>query len=166
MVIIQLIFVRWTAKSRGAPEANLRNAVTKSLPIQPDQSGFLFEKFNFDERNGFAQTEPSRLVKDRMPEEIDNLFLEIQNEDLIVGFHYNLSDIGKPVRHDKSHALRLHSGQYGRLVVNGRHTSVIEEYPNWYSQHIYNIALVEQPTSDWFTSRKPDQICDLQADLF
>ena len=165
MVIIQLIYVVWTVKSRWAPEANLRNAVAKSLPIQLDQSQFLFEKYSFGERGGFAQTEPTHLVKDRMPEEIENLFLEIQNEDLIVGFHYNLYDIGKPGRYDKRLALRLHPGQYGRLVVNGRHTSFIED-PNWYSQHTYNIAMVEQPTSDWFTSRKPDQICDLQADLF
>ncbi len=131
MVIIQLIYVTWTPKSRGAPEAIRRNAVAKSLPLQLVQSQFLFEKYYFGEPD-FAKGEPVDLIKDCMPEKIDSLFLEFQNEELIVGFHYNYYEIGKPGRYDKRPALRLRPGQYGRLMVNGRHSiDDIEGDPNW-----------------------------------
>lgn len=165
MVIIQKIHVEWDKESRGEPGATRRNAVPKSLPISSTEGHFVFEECHFSQFTGFNPKlfQPS-LAGEQIPERIANLVLAFQNDQLVVGFHWD-DRVGKPGRHNKSLALNLRVGMYGRLIVNGRHKHY--EYSwDWYTQDIYNIAFVDQITREFFTSREPDQLCDLRADLF
>jgi hypothetical protein len=174
MIIIQKIQVWWGKESRGAPGAVLRNAVPKSLSIHSLEGLFLFEEYcfipwymNVSERyEGFQPKLSQHLYTDQVPGKIANLLLDYQNDELRIGFHWD-ERVGKPSRYDKKTALRLQSGMYGRLIVNGRHVEYdIHNNVHHYIQDTYNIAVVNQPTLNLFTSQEPDQICDLRAHLF
>ncbi len=181
MIIIQQIRATWTKKSRGAPGAIQRNTVPTSLLISPEDCEFLFEQYNFEEEDDFIQRQMFRLVKSQIPPRVHNLVVEHQNNELGIKFGQYYGD-GEPIRFpriapdnttnrtdlllqypQKRYLLHLGVGKYGRLIVNGRHA---EEFYHWYSQDIYNIAVIEQPTSDMFISREPDRIKDLRVRLF
>ncbi len=166
MVIIQKIHVEWDKKSRGEPGATRRNGVPRSLLISSPDGPFMFEEYHFSQQTGFnpLQFQPP-LVCEQIPERIANLFLSYQDDQLVVGFHWD-DRLGKPGRYNRNRVLNLRIGMYGRLIVNGRHTEYEDSNYHWYSQDTYNIALMHQITQELFTGREPDQICDLRANLF
>ncbi len=166
MVIIQMICVRWTKKSRGAPGAERRNAVPKALPFTPADCNCLVEYYDFNEKNDFKQVLRERLIFDHIPDRFYDLQLDYQNDELAIGTHWD-QRWAKPGRYDKTDALCLSIGQYGRLVVNWRSVDEHgEDSIHWYSQKTWNIAVVDHPTPDLFITREPDQFCDLRAHLF
>jgi hypothetical protein len=134
------------------------------MPINSPAHPFLFEEYDFLDYNGFKPDLRRQFASDRMPDMIPNLVLEYQDDDLVIGFVWD-DHVGKPGRYEKRSALCLGSGEYGRLIVNGRHTEYHPSF-HWYSQATYNIVVVNQIIPDYFTSREPCQICDLRADLF
>ena len=156
MVILQLIYVEWIKKSRGAPGAERRNAVAKSLPITPEDCNFLYKIHNFVEDKDFKQGYVEGQALDHIPQRSKGLLLEYQNNELVIGYQWDVPE-GKPGRYDKRYALRLGTGEYGRLVVNNRQTDY-ENGLHWYEQYTYNIAVVNQPTTDLFglSGAKPE----------
>ena len=168
MTIIQQIRVTWTKKSRGAPGSALRNAVPRALPIVPEDCGFLFEEYDFEEKDGFKQKLANHLVSDQIPSRIHNLVLKHQNDELVVEFgiyhgYRSTNRVDLLLQYPKKRILlRLEKEKYGRIILNARH---IEESYHWYSQDIYNIAVVKQPGAEIFISCEPDQIRDLRVKL-
>jgi hypothetical protein len=167
MVIIQQITVVWTKKSRGAPWATRRNRVPKAISFTPADCNCLYECYGFAEAYDFKQELITRQILDQIPHKLSDLLLEYQNNELVIGTHWEQS-WEKPARYDKTAALRLIMGQYGRLLVNWRHLlyDYGDESIHWYSQDIWNIAIDDHPTPDLFIFREPDQLCDLRAHLF
>ncbi len=164
MIIIQQICTTWTTKSRGAPGSIRRNAVPKSVPVDLEECTFLFERYIFKEWDSFKQEREVHMVKNLIPYRVGNLLLKCQNDELDIGFRWRLTEgVGFPQRHEIKSAFHLSSGMFGRLLINGleRHRGS----STYYSQDIYNIALVGQPTPDFFISCEPDRIIDLRVAL-
>ena len=164
MIIVQQIHVRWSKKSRGAPGSDRRNAVPKSLLIDLEECPFLYEKYVFNEMDSFIQTREVHMVKDLIPDQVGNILLKYQSEELVVRFLWDW-DVGIPKRYDKRSVLHLSTETLGRLVVNG-YQGYYYRGINWYTQDIYNFAVVNQPTPELFISRDPEKICDLRVKLF
>ncbi len=192
MIIIQQIRTTWTTKSRAAPGSITRNAVPKSVVVEPEECTFLFEGYIFEESDSFEQKRALRMKKDLIPYQVGNLILNYQNDELNVGFQWEYSieklfnarelkakyhtgkieeevykfigwGVGFPYRHEIKSAFHLTSGMFDRLIINGLYRK--RGAPTRYSQDIYNIAVFEVPHQDLFTSREPDRVVDLRDAL-
>jgi hypothetical protein len=89
------------------------------------------------------------------------LLLELLAEGLHVGFRWD-PEVGQPPRHERKKAFVLQPGDYGRVVVNGRHAS---DEGHWYSQETFNVAVGEDLVEQIFTARQPGSILDLRENL-
>ena len=125
-------------------------------------SRYLFHEIHFIENGeGFDQRGHQRTEDDYRDRELE-LMLAHRDGQLRVGYEWS-RQTGLPWRHTKEHALLLEPGEYGRFVVNGRHTG---ESNHFYTQETFNITLLNRVTSDAFTSREPDKVYSMEEDLF
>jgi hypothetical protein len=157
MILVQQIHVCWSKKSRGVPGSINRTAVPKAISIDLEECLFLYEKYVFNEVDGFKQTREIHMIKGLIPDQVGNIILKYQNEELVVRFY---KQWGIPKWYDKKPVLHLSPGMSGRLMINGKPDI------DWYIQDVYNIAVANQPTQNLFTSQDPDKICDLRRNLY
>lgn len=143
-MIVQTVLIRWMKDTRGEPYASARNrhpasfmlpAAIPSVSHQAGEEPMLVHQLAFQQTaTGFERLSetykwlpmPSanmEIVHERVP----GLFPQKRTEDVVVRFAYDPS-FGKPARSDyRSRLLNeqvfvLRDGEYGRIIINGRHT--------------------------------------------
>ncbi len=196
MIIIQQIRVAWTAISRGAPGAVLRNAVPISTMVDLEECIFLFERYIFKEWDEFKQEREAHIAIHSIPHQVGNLFLKYKSDELDIGFRweYRIGELFytkkmlREYRSGKKHVEKIMKGDrlsWGvgypvRHEINSAFELCLGMYgrliingrrlkrgcATQYAQDIYNIAVVDQPTPELFIFREPDRIIDLRVHLF
>ena len=162
MMVVQQVRVVWTKASRGAPGATLRNALPRALPLPLAWARYLSHLCVFTETaTGFEQSDEHHRLEDDYRDHEGELLLDLQGEALTVGYGWT-EETGLPPRREKRAAMVLQPGELGRLVVNGRHAL---ESGHTYTQDTFNVALAEMARKDLFTSRAPDKVFSLEAEL-
>ena len=125
---------------------------------------YVAEHHRFAEWEGNFALQPVRVqTKQSMPNSEAELRLVRQHDGTV---HLGLSGTpngGKPLRTPVGPSLVLKPEGYVRLLVNARHTSYSGQ---WYSEKVFNVAMGEHVSGNRFLSAEPDQILDLQANLF
>jgi hypothetical protein len=164
VVVVQWVRVEWTKGTRGAPGAVRRAGAPRAFPLPPERAAFLTGRHYFRDRID-GSLEPGLvdyMTRASCPDHQGPLLLRWEDGDLVVGFRWK-DETGKPFRRDKADALRIRSGQTGRLVVNGRHSTHDDQY---YSQDTYNVALGVDIDDDVFVKGRPNRSLNLEADLW
>jgi len=173
MVVVQVVRIVWTKASRGAPHASRRNALPRAFGVDPSRALYVFERhFIVETAPGeFRNRSVERRTTNRVPSQQEELVLEEHGARLVLGLQWqsyrddsdNLTGTGEPPREGNHRAVEIGIGQTARLVINGRHSSHAEQ---WYTEDIFNVALVDKVEPDVFTGR-PCQVSFSQlADLF
>lgn len=163
MILVQHIAVHWTKRSRGAPRASRRSAVPSAVPVVLERSdSWILHEVRFHESSDFRQKIERQIAIHSDDERPRGLVLTSFEDGVRVGFRWD-DTFGAPPRSDRVCAFALMEGDYGRVMINGRHAL---ESTHAYSLHTFNITLAEIPTEDTFTGRQPDHLLDLRAELF
>lgn len=162
MIAVQLIDIRWTKTTRGAPRANERAALPRAFALLHTDAQYCYQYFLIHERDGFAAVLKKEKQADHAPLKERSLVLSRRDDGLLaLGLKWDPSE-GQPRRSASNTAIRLAPGQTARLVLNGRHASCLGQE---YSEVIYNIAY-GSIAPGCFLAREPDQQFSLAAHLF
>jgi hypothetical protein len=137
--------------------------VPAAVPIEiVEDAPWVFQSVQFLERSGFVAEDEHQFTREAHRERDRGLLLELFPDGLHVGFRWE-PDTGQPPRHERKDAFVLASGDFGRVIVNGRHAP---DEGHWYSQETFNVAMVDVPRRDTFTARQPTALLDLRETLF
>ncbi len=135
-IIVQIIDIEWTKKSRGAPQATLRNSVPESLPFGKHDlgQGVFVQSIRYSEIDAFTDpvVKKPRLVNEQKQREMKLGFVNDQN---IV----EVSTWGIPLRneHGKEKLVgTLNESMWLRIIGNVR---VSLEHTWAYHKYVYNI---------------------------
>lgn len=161
LLIIQEIQTEWTKASRGAPRANLRNAVPESvcLPGQTQElsgSLALHHFLRYGEWNDFSSPDESHVIIELADELCFGCVRIYPFENHIkVVLAYDMTHGGAPERESYPKTVfELHANTWGTIVYNGRfsegHDSV------WmYRQTVCNIGMFDRFSASVFTDSQP-----------
>lgn len=186
-MIVQIILIRWMKDTRGEPYATSRNRHPAVFPLPtgiPSSAYSVQEEQILVHRLTFHQTVKGiERVSDTcewipMPTadirighaKLPGLFPQRHAEYAAVRFCYDPS-FGKPVRTDHRSSLldelafTLKDGEYGRIIINGRHT--IEEGSLYEHRtfNVWNVADTSELEKDRL-HRKPDYMRTYQVSLW
>ncbi len=153
-LVVQIITVEWTKKSRGAPQSATRNSIPESLPIigySPADNAI--QTITFTEFNSFKS--PRNIWRNDLN---DSQFREHGLSFEKDGADLNLGYWGSPFRVSRQSVKilgTLKHNSYFRICTNGR----IAWEDTWaYRKAVYNIAYTKHiPASDLFTKREPKE---------
>ncbi|NHZ38622.1 hypothetical protein [Massilia aquatica] len=163
MIAVQVIEIRWTKATRGAPRANERAVLPRAFALLQTGAQYVYQNYLMHERDGFAAVLKKEKQVDHAPLKERSLVLRPRDDGvLVLGLKWDPSE-GQPRRPASGTALRLAPGQTARLILNGRHASYIGQE---YSEVIYNVAYGDTIAPDCFIARAPDQQFSLAAHLF
>jgi hypothetical protein len=139
-VVVQLVTVSWSKRSRGGEAARLRAALPEAYPIHRTLFGnrwglhqvAMYEPAGFQPRE---RTEVDDVVKN-----VVGVTLELQHDGLHVQFVWT-PDVGVPPRRPRSRPFVLRPGEWGRVVHNGRFVDF--DTGGWYyRKQVVNVALL------------------------
>ncbi|NHZ37241.1 hypothetical protein [Massilia rubra] len=163
MIAVQVIEIRWTKATRGAPRANERAVLPRAFALLQAGAAYCYQYYLMHERDGFAAVLKKEKQVDHAPLKERSLVLSPRDDGaLALGLKWDPSE-GQPRRCASNSAIRLAPGQTARLVLNGRHASYIGQE---YAEVIYNVAYGDTIARDCFLGREPDQQLSLAAHLF
>ncbi len=163
MIVIQIVEILWTKATRGAPRSNERVALPRAFAIAPFNGDVSIQYLCMAEWKDFRvdSRESRQGSLSRIHEGAIGLQLESPS---LLGIDFIGEGLsGQPRRRSASNVMRLSQGQYGRLIVNQRHSTHSGQY---YSEDIFNIAFGEDIAADCFVASVPDAIRDFRIDLF
>ena len=152
-LIVQLIDVEWTKKSRGAPQATLRNAVPEHYPLESVELGLgsYLHKVEYSEYSNFEKpsVKPLKKINENQLREIQ---LSIKPEDQSI----DVFSWGIPLRktNDKEKLIgRLTKDTWLRIIGNVR----VSWESTWaYHKYTYNIFFGEVKNfNDVVKNKKP-----------
>ncbi|GAA2706365.1 hypothetical protein [Actinoplanes palleronii] len=165
MITVQRVRVRWTAESRGAPQANARRGLCRPapLPLPMPPGAVVVHDVLADERAGYLPRDEVTGGDDAR--DLD-LLLSPKGAALAVDRlpgHY----VAYPQQSGPARLFTLLPGQIGRYRANFRFThTTCPCNPSWYYEdwlvHIANGPVA----SDAFTSREPDHDVDHRVHLY
>jgi hypothetical protein len=112
---------------------------------------------------GFDQKPVEKTELESAPAEVEDLTLELQGAVLHLGLCWDERRTDAPWRPQRARVIALSPGSTARLVINGRHSSWDEQ---WYTQHTFNVAFMNDIAEDVFVARPPEQVFTQEADLF
>ena len=163
MLVVQVVTILWTKRTRGAPRSRERVALPRAFPILTGAGPCIVQHHRIAEWETFSPTLVKSESLPSVPGRVE--ILRISREAggrLILGF-LGTPAFGRPKRHPIEKALAVASGDYVRLTVNARHTSYSGQH---YSETTYNVACGEDVATDRFLLGPPDRELDLRANLF
>ena len=164
MLIVQTVEILWTKATRGAPRANERSALPRQFMLSGQTESYVAEHHRLAEWEGNFALQPVRIqTKQSMPSSETELRLLRQHDGTVRLGLSGTPNGGKPLRTPVAPSLVLKPEGYVRLLVNARHTSYSGQ---WYSEKVFNVAMGKHVSANRFLSAEPDQILDLQANLF
>ena len=132
------------------------------MPVHIERRApWVFHSVHFVEASGFVPEHDHQFTRETHRERDRGLLLELLVDGLHVGFRWE-PDVGQPPRHEEQNAFVLTSGDYGRVVVNGRHAP---DTGHWYSQETFNLAVGVDLDEQTFTARQPSKLLDLREHL-
>ena len=165
MMIIQFITVHWTKKSRGAPEASLRNLVPEAFPLPHSLAEYgknMLQEIDVYETNQFEH--PNVTVNfDVTFANLRNLNLEFMSSSDGLGVFF-WGDTKRPSYPKAKKVFTLSKGTYGRIISNGRFSS---ESMWHYQKHIYNIYFGETTLNgQYFEENNPASLYKDETNLY
>jgi hypothetical protein len=175
LILIQNIHTSWSKKSRGGKLAIERNAVPDALAIPVGQlkksvKGLIEHSASYYESHGFSSPHHASLTQESAGRlRLHGLVIEPVGAQLKVTLEYDSGRAGMPLRYAPlggipSTRMHLQSGQWGRVLYNGRFTH--DEADWWYEKQVFNIGLVEKLKEDIFIATQPTQVISQMARLW
>src|SRR2546423_14994943 len=162
MVVVQVVEIRWTKATRGAPRANERAALPRAFVLSGMQGNYVVQRYRLDEAAGFRPELLKEASSPVVPRLERSLALKLRDDaHLALGLVWDSIE-GQPRRHPQREAVHLAPGESARLVINGRHTYTSTSY----TEVVYNVAYGETVASNRFLAGPPDHVFSLAADLF
>ena len=171
ITLMQVISVRWTKASRGAPYATFRNALPEAcevlIPANTKRTAsILLNTIVYDEKDSFEN--PKILSRWFQEESCTHACFKVEHNTAQTIFTCNLGELGhnaRPQRHyydlkagkyaSTSKSFHISPGQWKRCLYNVRYTG----YYGWfYQKHTANVTLIPEPFPDIFTTSKPAEI--------
>ncbi len=173
--IIQIVTVHWSKKSRGNPNATIRNSIPESTELPTDflavpKGAYYIHQQNYYEFQNFQSDSKCWSQKKDSAFKFDCIEIYKKDDNSFTINYCHKPDIaGRPVRPKSSHdveAMSLSIGQFGRIRHNGRFNDF--DTGDWYYEKVvFNIAITkERKNFDLFIKNKPDKQFDDMADLF
>lgn len=169
MIVVQRVLTRWTKRSRGAPGAVRRNAVSEAFPLPSTrQAGVLVHRVVAREEDDFAVQE-RQLESYELPEfgllmldDTAGVRLEMTAGGLAV---IGVTDVWCqcftvfPRRRERV-VLRLLPGEWGRWRLNFRLWED-DGRSDWsYQKWVVNVGHLPTPTTDLFLTTAPVAVTD------
>ncbi|CUI09513.1 hypothetical protein [Massilia antarctica] len=163
MIAVQIVEIRWTKATRGAPRATERALLPRAFALLQTGSAYCCQHYLMREDDGFAAVLTKEKQAEHAPRKERSLLLREHDDGLLVlGLRWDAAE-GQPRRSGSNIAIRLAPGHSARLVLNGRHTS---SHGQEYSEVIYNVAYGDTIARERFLGCEPDQQFSLAAHLF
>lgn len=163
MVLVQHVEIVWTKATRGMPQAEARARLPRVYAAIPGNTAYGYARLRLEEADGFRVEQRESRAAARLPATEGSLCLRAAPDGrLILGLRWNPLR-GQPRRYPRPEALRLASGQWAQLQINGRHASYSGQ---WYTEDSYNVACGPEIDPDVFLSRPPAARFSLTAHLF
>ncbi len=163
MLVVQLVEILWTKKSRGIPGADLRAALPRQFGIEPGEAPYVFQHLCLAEWRDFSPVLVKNEARSTVPRTEGSLYLRADDPAAVRLGLLGQASGGQPRRHSVMQAITMRPGEFSRLVINGRHTSYSGQ---WYSELVYNVAYGQNIASGRFLQGEPDHRFSLQAHLF
>lgn len=171
-LLIQQIQSTWTAKSRGMPAANKRNAVPERLRFPnvdyPYHNQYYVNENHFDEWAQFQRRTRDWQAAIGSEMSIHCLTLNIVEGNLNLDYCHRVGLAGLPHRDHTQITKRLFAlppGEWGQIIYNGRTQAQDEGF--WiYHKWVFNIAFVDQVKPNLFLVDSPSHQYSDMADLF
>ena len=162
MIVVQLVEIGWTKRSRGGPGAERRARLPRGFRLPAIPAPFLLHQVSLDEWNDFAMRE--REERGERPRAVERALTLRSADDgmLCVDFVDNALQGGHPWRAPRPDVFRLAPGQFGRLTINTRHAS---EDAWLYTEQVYNVCHGAVVPVDRFVDATPDVELDLRDAL-
>jgi hypothetical protein len=170
MLLVQHIAMMWTKASRGGEGARLRNSVPEVLQLPPEirelERTVRLHAVNVAESSRFRPD--SRCSDFGDPEHVNLKGFDLKTDgDGVEVFYKRLPNTALANRtrwrFDETgctewsrSALRLHQGQWGQAMYNGRFAGV-DTGNWWYEKNVLNVAVVEEPDLEVFLRTRPAQ---------
>ena len=154
MLIIQHLETIWTKKSRGMPEAGIRNAVPRKLEIPVKATrvdGIFIHKVTAREWEDFSLEHKTEIIEN--DKRYWTLAFRRESDAVQVLFTYDYISHGQPERKDhRTPLFKLVLGEWGSFHINGRFASYSGQY---YTQHFLNIGNIAEFKPDLFLESEP-----------
>lgn len=163
MLVVQVVELLWSKTTRHAAAAQARAALPRAFGIDLYEGLYLLHHIRMAEWEDFSPRRVQGEARASVPSREGGLAIrQVAPDSYRLGLVGNPSG-GQPHRHPVNEALTLHSGEFARLVVNGRHSSYSGQ---WYSEYVYNVACGETVRSDRFLQGAPEHQFSLAGNLF
>lgn len=155
-IIIQHILCIWTKRSRGGEGARRRNSIPSAvaLPNQRWDAPFVLQEVTFNEYSNFEQANCVKTAQELTEFGIRALHVIRESGSAIVRFVRDGNNAACPSLFPHKDVFTLRSGDWGRVVFNGRHVDFCTGNW-WYEQSTFNIGYFDHWAANAFTSTPP-----------
>lgn len=163
MVVVQIVEIIWTKATRGAPRALERVTLPRAFALDGTTAGYVVQRHRMRERESFRPDPVQVETKPSMPRTEGVLYLLFDDENRLSVGLTGVPHGGRPKRHPVLNALRIGEGEFGRLIVNARHTGYSGQH---YAETVFNVTHGSAVPADRFLQGLPEHEFNQEGHLF